>query len=272
MPILVPITNKEELRQGVLLNTEGVTFYHTGPEGQIQRQEYPYVLVVSRDCHAVRRDWLMVAPIKTKEFKDALKDHERYRNGDVSRYDWYKMFKRLLESCRDGTGYNNGQITPGWFYLGYNDALGKRIFADLSEIFIMHRKATPEGVSILEMMVSQLSADFKAHLHSQIFNTIAKSGFEDYGWFDTSDLQELVAYGERAIVEISDKLESLRLKNPSESLGGKEPTLPPKEERKKENIENNWRNDVNNLAEDLEKLRGKLRPYQLELEKRQNQE
>ncbi len=183
VPIIVPARAGSELQQGDIL--KGRLTYFTGStedEPPSAKKKKPdFLLVLSRDCSAIRDDIVSVLPVVEYKLSKAEDDFEHLR--------------RVLEVDRDG-----GR-TPDLLYLG---PIGEtRYAARLSTPFAIEVPLGADRQSWVDAQrVARLERDFVEHLHSRIFTAFARKGFDDQGWLPKEDLDVLVRRGKSDILAL----------------------------------------------------------------------
>ena len=194
MPILEPIADPEgELSQGDLL--EDVLLFATKEDGEPGAlTQYKYALVVSRDCSVVHKNNVIVAGAQRKVADQSPSTQD------------FETVKEFLEGIRDGEGL------PDVFYLGSLPGKNSRFIARLDMLFTIYvPKDRRELLAwITKHRVARLSIPFIRSIPVRLFNSIARVGYDDYGWCTTSDLEWLVRVGEADIAVVEKEMAELK--------------------------------------------------------------
>lgn len=178
MAIVVESEKSAPLRQGDVLAFSG-DLCATGTTGPIifSKRRADYLLVISRNCKAIRSAFVLMCPIYRSQqlFVAGL--------GPT-----FKHTKAQLEAIRDGAR------SPDRFYVGQLDSTGMRFVAHLDEIYMIEVPESDDARNayIHTNRVGTLHRDFLQDLHARIFNCFARQGFDDDSWFTDKDLDLLI--------------------------------------------------------------------------------
>lgn len=233
MPIIVRGNAGTELKQGDILKGRPTFFTGASDEPSMNTKGADFLLVLSRDCRAIRDPVVSVLPVVEFKLGKVEDDFERLR--------------RVLEVDRDG-----GR-TPDLLYLGPIDGETKRYAARLAVPFAIE---VPSGDLrqpwVDEERVATLERDFLEHLHTRVFTAFARKGFDDHGWLPNEDLDMLVRRGAADIATLLAEIAKIKadqdtatLKEAKSELAKLEKALPRAEQR-------------------LRDLRGKVGPFEEE--------
>ena len=205
MPIVVPARASTRLRQGDIVKAcpLTVTDHAGGGSPSIVTESFPYLLVLSRDCRAIRDELISVAPLKPFPLPDDGATFEKVRT--------------VLTVSRDG-GRN-----PDLFYIGPVVSDGPRFAADLRTPFVI--KIPPEGSQrdswISSNRLARIDDDFIDHLHSRIFASFARKGFDDHEWLPDADLRLLVIHAESEETALEAEEKAARAEAERENAAGR---------------------------------------------------
>lgn len=172
------------LKQGDILR-EVCRIVHT--DDGAKKTDFPYAVVLSRDCKALRSKDILVAGIKpyqTGEILNALKS------------DGFERIKTAFSKIRDGDG------SPDSCYIGTieeNDS--KRFAIQLDAIFTV-RVVVPREEWIQRKRVMSLNFSMVRHLQSRLFASFTRQGFDDVSWWPTKDLELAVNHGEAELLQL----------------------------------------------------------------------
>lgn len=189
MPILVaPPDSDHELGQGDLL--DDVKLFETEPMGKPKALTATRALVISRDCAAVNKPRVVVAPVEFEKLDIArLTDDLK---GD------YDTLKRHLSTLRDGG------VRPDHFYLGAHADEPMRMTARFDRLCSLELPANlaDRHVWVREHRLARLADDFVRALPVRLFWTFSRVGFDDVAWYPTRDLGALITAGSRWISKL----------------------------------------------------------------------
>jgi hypothetical protein len=187
MAILRPAEPDAPLQQGDLL--DDVLTATTDGEGPTCSKP-GMVLVVSRNCQAIRARHIIVARV-IKRPLEGLKERATSLEDLV----------RFLEMVRDGEG------TPDTFYLGELAAdSADRYVAKFDQLFTITVPEDPEqrAAYLATHRRFSLTPDFAHDLHQRLFRAFASMGFDDeaWAWFSDADLKLVVEHGRSLLSEV----------------------------------------------------------------------
>lgn len=193
MPILIRADPNSTLRQGDLLHGRDLYFCGAkeGQEPASPRKRASYLLVISRDCQALRDG--LVAVLSVSEYKLSKPEDD------------FARLRKVLEVDRDG-----GR-TPDLLYLGPIGDHGKRFVARLNLPFVIEIPESEQerGAWVVRERVATLHRDYLAHLHSRLFGVFARSGFDDHAWLADDDLDILVRRGDAEIASLDAEVKRM---------------------------------------------------------------
>lgn len=194
MPILVPRDAAEPLSQGDLL--DGVRLYCTQAADQAPGVwNHELGLVLSRPCVAVNKTRIIVAAVEPFAFQ-LPKDLKAQSLSDLV---------SLMADVRDADGSDT-------FYLG-----------EIPGVANVRYKARLDFIATIEVPVgadaranwtaarrkASLHIDFRRDMHTRLFLSIAKQGFEDIGWFSDQDLQMLIDFAQPKVTAAQQAVEEV---------------------------------------------------------------
>lgn len=193
MPILVPHDPAEPLSQGDLLG--GVRIYCTanGSDHAPGAWNHDLALVLSRPCVAVNKPRVIVAAVEPFAFQ-LPKDLKAQSLADLV---------SLMAEVRDADGSDV-------FYLGEIPGQGgTRYKARLDFITTMEVPTASDARASWAdaRRKATLHPDFRRDIHTRLFLSIAKQGFEDIGWFSDQDLKMLVEFGQPKVTAARQAVE-----------------------------------------------------------------
>lgn len=151
MTILVAPEPNAPLSQGDVLRFSGLLSWTDRDGSPSSKNDIKFLLVVSRNCRAIRAPRVLVCPIvPTRLVNDGL--------GTT-----YKEVKEHLSSIRDGAS------NPDRFYLGELDITGHRYAAHLDEIYLVELPTAEDERSeyLAQHRVCTLDRDFLHDLHAR---------------------------------------------------------------------------------------------------------
>ncbi len=240
MPILLEAQAGTPLAQGDLLKGRMLYVAESGPDGQPEefREKAPdYLLVISRDCKALREADIAILPIF--EFKLDLEDATGF-----------ETVRRIVTHDRDG------DRMPDTFYLGPVEGR-KRFAAKVHLPFCIRVPILDERQAWVDKeRVARLDPDFIHHLHTRMFGAVARKGFHDYEWFANEDLVLLVHQGQAEIAALEFEAATHRAEIDGALAKGSE--------KRAEGLSKK----LVSAQKKLEPLREKLAPYMAEVERR----
>ena len=203
MPVILQAPDSAPLTQGDIL--KGLPFATTSADGKLQADaKARYVVVVSRPCKALRDPFVVVAPVHESKL-DLSQLRERMTSAGKGAGEQVSLdrARRFLAGVRDG-----GQFSDS-FYLGDLEmGSGKRFAADLSALSTMQVPTDAEIRSawVKDHRIWRLDIEFARDLHVRLFNTIARLGFDDHGWFADPDLDIIITDGEKEVAQLQTAL------------------------------------------------------------------
>jgi hypothetical protein len=175
MPIVEAVAVDAPLEQGDILN--GVPLFTTGENwGEstpclLPAGEYPFALVISRNCICVNKPVLLVA---------AVARYVKSLPTDAKTTDEVVEF---LTQMRDG------DAAPDRFYLGQLPGdPNNRYCARLDSIHSVQVPRKRLDEELKSRRIGRISRDFINNLHRRIFSAVAQMGFDDYAWYSDKDL------------------------------------------------------------------------------------
>lgn len=198
MPLLLPAIPDAPLKQGDILNGITLSVYHfeLGPS---PLKNISMALVISRNCHAVRRSDISVVAVKPwgNDFIATIRKEEMGLDSA----------RRHMASLRDGDG------TPDTFYLGELPSGSVRHIAKLDSIYtiLVPDESSRRSSWIERHRVARLSSDHRRHLHTRLFSAIASESFDDHEWWSGSDLDFMILVGERELHAIRADVTDLEM-------------------------------------------------------------
>ena len=180
MPILIPQEATEPLSQGDLLGD--VRIYCTAPglDHPPGAWNHDLALVLSRPCVAVNKPRVVVAAVEPAALQ-LPRDLKAQSLADLV---------SIMAEVRDADGSDA-------FYLGEIPGQGSaRYKARLDFVATMEvPTASAARASWTDARrKATLHPDFRRDIHTRLFLSIAKQGFEDIGWFSDQDLKMLVDF------------------------------------------------------------------------------
>jgi hypothetical protein len=250
MGLIVQPLVEEPLRQGDIL--ENVLLYETAAE----RDEavpilFDHVLVLSRNCNAVREQTVIVAAIDQVTPPDFL---ARLDNPSLD------QLRQRIATVRDGDG------NPDRFYLGPLPGSERRVFALLDRIYAIQvpekEPARQEWVRVHRR--ATLSNDHRRHLHVSLLLAFGREGFDDFAWWPDADLKLMINVGKKALAKTSG-LEADIERERQAAIA--EPNEKKSEGQLKDNA-----HKAQNVASEKEKTKKALAPYVAEWKRRHNED
>ena len=191
-------SEEEPLSQGDI--RRGLAFATTALDGTLTADaDARYVMVVSRPCKAVRDPFVTVVPVHQSklDLSEVRQKLEANAKRDGERVSLDRM-RRFLAGHREG-----GQFTDS-FYLGtLETGSPKRFAADLSALSTVQvpKEEDARAQWVKKHRVARLDVDFARDLHVRLFNTIARLGFDDHGWYADADLAIMITEGKKQLQE-----------------------------------------------------------------------
>jgi hypothetical protein len=193
MAILRPADPEAALRQGDLLD-DVIT---ATADGDTPHCSVPgMVLVVSRNCQAMRSENVIVARV-VKQSLDGLKEEAETLDDLLA----------FFAEVRDGDGQ------PDTFYLGeLQSGSSDRYAAKFDRLFtIKVPEAKEERAAYLKKhRRSSLTMEFIHDLHQRLFRAFASLGFDDEGWFTDADLNLIRTFGESRLRSLDAEVATAR--------------------------------------------------------------
>lgn len=181
MPVVVPPTDGALLAQGDIL--KGVSFALVTEDGKLEADTSArYVMVLSRNCNALRDQIVTAAPISSVKFPTPP---------DTSKLTLDSQ-RRMLQGIAEG-----GSVQDT-FYLGPLDETKVRYGARLGTLASI-RLPRDEGARatwVAAKRVWSLDRAFIHDLHFRLFASYSRLGFDDHAWFPDPDLDLLISAGE----------------------------------------------------------------------------
>jgi hypothetical protein len=246
MPIVIRPDMGAPLSQGDILRK--VTFALANKSGElVADSKATYALVMSRNCNAERDGVVTVAPILP--FPVDLKALKEARSDGPS----LDKMRRILAGVRDGGHYSDN------FYVGpLEDDGNKRFAAQLGTLCsIQVPTETIEREKWLhDHRIWRLQEEFLHDLHTRMFLTFARLGFDDYAWFADVDLSIMITEGEAEVASIQAEVSAA------------EQAVQAREANNQE-VAEAARKTVESKRKALQKAQDALKPY-LEERKRRN--
>jgi len=181
MGILITPDPLAPLGQGDILCAPAL--YRTAPDGAPVNEGSgsgpEFILVISRNCKALRASHIVVSPIFPQRLSDL-----RSNTGS------YKDAKALITAIRDG---GRGQDRDR-FYLGSLGQANHRCAAHLDELYTVEipQSEAERREYIQQNRVHTLDRVFLYDLHARLFMSFARRGFDDVSWYSDQDLQLLL--------------------------------------------------------------------------------
>jgi hypothetical protein len=187
MPIVVPSEPTASLDQGDIL--VGVKLYLTSSKDEFPSAKLgsEMALVMSRPCVAVNKKRVVVAVIEP--FARELA--KNFQPTDM------KHLLRVVTEVRDADGSDV-------FYLGELPGLGHgRYQARLDSLVTIEVPvdSTARAQWTARVRKASLHPDFRRDLHTRLFLSIAKQGFDDHGWMSDADLDLVIQFGRSKVTE-----------------------------------------------------------------------
>lgn len=172
------------LQQGDIL--KDVLLYRSAEDGEPVAVDVSYVLVISRNCNAVRKPTVTVAVV-TEMTPEEFKELKTYTLDRTRRY---------LAALRDGDG------SPDRLYLG--SLLGRSPYRAFAHLDLMYSIDVPTEDDARQRWISQhrcgaLSGDHRRHLHATILVAFGREGHDDLTWWPDDDLKLMIAAGQRDV-------------------------------------------------------------------------
>lgn len=169
------------LAQGDLLSAGVIIPAPVNADDEPEALNFPYMLVVSRDCSAIHKNSIVIAPVGKMV-------PEPFQGKKLQELD-YEEVKEYAEQLRDGV------TRPDRFYLGNLRGQEERLWAHLDEL---GTQLLPEAESarnewVKGRRVGRLSEDFIRALPVRLFCSVSRIGFHDYEWWSDQDLKWLTA-------------------------------------------------------------------------------
>jgi hypothetical protein len=249
MGILEHVNTDEPLTQGDILR--GLKLFVTGPDwslegGSVEEvADAQYCMVVSRPCVCVYGHKGQIVVVSVEEFRVSVPV-------TVQTLDNYRKFFSLLRDGKD---------MPDRFYLGIiPGATAQRFSARLDSL---HTILTPVNKAdfdkfVRDHRVARLSSDFARDLHLRVFRSFSELGFDDYAWYETTDLEILVTSGNRDLNEARRNLDSKKLDLANKKIQG---------DTNHKHI-NNLEKEVVSLESQVKEIEDALKPFAAELARR----
>lgn len=179
MPVLISANPGEPLSQGDLLTD--LRLYHSLPtqEPGIDPKN-GMGLVISRPCTIAHKPYVLVALVLP---------HSLDLPTIIAEQSVEKLAK-LVTALRDADGSDA-------FYLGEIPGKDKKRYkASFDYIATLKLPVEAERAPWVERhRIATLDLDFRRDLHTRLFISIAKQGFDDDRWFSDADLEMIVQHG-----------------------------------------------------------------------------
>ena len=199
MPILIAKGSTEPLSQGDLL--EGINLYTTHEDGEqaYLAKKFKYALVVSRPCAAVNKGQVVVAGVEERGVDLPGKLLEKI--GTIA------DLQRRFTQIRDLDGSDGFYLGPG------PSADGKRLLARLDFLMtvMVPMRREDRQVWIEQHRRVSLDPSFRRDLHTRLFLSVAKQGFDDMGWFADDDLDFIIQFGETKVGQLEQEVREANL-------------------------------------------------------------
>lgn len=162
-------------------------------------------MVVSRDCIASQKGRVLVAPVSP--WTAAPKPSGKLTEEAFERYE------KQLRAARDGSA------SPDRFVLGSLAGSDEILVARLDEISTLVVPKEQEALRnwVRSARLARLSPEFRRALPTRLFWALCRGTFDDHTWLCTSDLSEIVRYGDEILVtkpdspSLREKLEPYRV-------------------------------------------------------------
>ena len=251
MPILLPSDKGTPLAQGDLLEPGRV--YATSPDGRPEGTDYLYVLVLSRDCNAIRNESVVVAPVKEFGTEPPFGKEKGKTKEEQPKLSFDKALAYLRE-LRDGA------LTPDSIYLGHLPGETQRLTARLDEIATI-QVPTDEGRAgwVEEHRRARLHGDFIRALPVRVFASITQVGFDDHTWLPDDDLDIVIIGINNSVRKLEAEIDETKLEIQKKNFGQENV-------KAKENLEQKLTKQEAKLSE----LRRTAEPYRAESERRKD--
>jgi hypothetical protein len=187
MPIVVPSDPASSLDQGDIL--VGVKLYFTSSKDEFPSAKLAHdlALVMSRPCVAVNKKRVVLAAIEP--FKRELP--KNFQPADL------KQLLSILTEVRDADGSDV-------FYLGELPGFGPERYQARLDSLVTIEVPVEAGARAQwtdRVRKASLHPDFRRDLHTRLFLSIAKQGFEDHGWMSDADLDWVIQFGRSKVTE-----------------------------------------------------------------------
>ncbi len=236
MPILEVPPAGLDLAQGDIL--ANLTLF-AGGDAEAVRIPETHALVLSRDCTAVRDRFLTVAPVQS--FTTPPKG--------MSPDELAQFFAELRD----------GDAEPDRLYLGSlsPEPEAPRYKAHLDRLCLV-RTPTQErrAAWVVENRIARLTADFVRALPVRLFQATARVGFDEYGWYSTTDLQWLMLVVDGEVARLGA------------DLAAKKVALATAQAAANKGAADSAQKEVRKAEDALLKFTTKFQPYRDELKRR----
>lgn len=241
MPIVITPEPGVSLAQGDILKDVAVGI--TTEDGKLAVDNTcKFVLVVSRNCNAVRDATITVTPVVQQRARPSP-ETPRKQTLDYMR-------RTLMGNAEGGVIYDT-------FYLGTLDGTNARYAARLAMLVSIQVPINTVAREqwIASKRIGRLHIDFIHDLHFRMFATYARLGFDDHTWFPDVDLAMLISAGEKEIADLQGEIASAELAYREQESEGRAPA--------KQQLE-----QIEKKKHSLIELKSELEPYRAENQRR----
>jgi hypothetical protein len=169
-----------------------------------------HVIVVSRNCNAVRDPEIIVAPVTKKVLPDLNK---------LTSFDEFVAYF---------SGHRDGVRAPDAFYLGEFDGdPHSRYFATFERLYTIEIPVGPQRLEYLKShRVYALDQAFAHDMHQRLFRAFASLGFDDHAWWSPADFEILMKRADADVAALTaevnkanSELDVVRLSDPKQAVG-----------------------------------------------------
>lgn len=241
MPIVIIPEPRVSLAQGDILKDVAVGV--TTEDGKfVVDNTCKFVLVISRNCNAVRDATITVAPVVQQKARPSPETPKRQTLDSMRR--------TLMGNAEGGVIYDT-------FYLGTLDESNARYAARLAMLVSIRVPIDTAAREqwIASKRIGRLHIDFVHDLHFRLFATYARLGFDDHTWFPDVDLAMLIAAGEKEVADLQGEIASAELAYREQESEGRAPA--------KQQLE-----QIEKKKQSLVALQSELAPYIAENQRR----
>jgi len=239
MPILRKPRPEEDLSQGDVL--ADIYTFVTEVDRSPGELGPGHVIVVSRNCNAVRDPEVIVAPVVKKVL------------ANLNELNTFDAFVTYFSNQRDGVR------APDAFYLGeFDGEPSSRYFATFDRLYtISIPEVGPRRRAFLESHRRySLDVAFIHDMHQRLFRAFASLGFDDQGWWSPADFEILMNKADAELAALTAEVNKANSELDVAKLGD------PKQVIGKEKA-------LENRRETLEKFKEKIGPFTAERLRRQ---